>query len=355
MKNENVSQAVGPSHDLRHPCVNLLLRIACFDAYALAAEFVDDAGFVARVAQIDPSRGYHAHPRYRGLRPGMYSDDTERAVANARVLVGLADGIPATPLAFANTYVDEFNRSGKRKGYARNYQAFLEKVKSGEAFLETIKPASCRNGAAMGAGPIGVLPSVGDVLRVAAIQASVTHNTKCGIFSARAAALATHFALYEDDPLDPCLRTYLLDHFSALAAPFGDEDDCGHGHLFAGVIRGPWRMSSRVWDEPDHPTALGTIAAALALVAPSRSDWAYRLLGHAHHSRGTFLLHALRHVLVPGSDTDSVAAVLAAWLAPRFRHERLPTFFERDLEFADPWTGTPRLLELGGLLMKKYL
>ncbi len=48
----------------------------------------------------------------------------------------------------------------------------------------------------MRAGPIGVLPTAEEVVARATVQAKVTHNTPEGIAAAQAAALMTHYFLY---------------------------------------------------------------------------------------------------------------------------------------------------------------
>src|SRR5205823_1756130 len=57
------------------------------------------------------------------------------------------------------------------------------------------------SGAAMRAGPLGVLPDVAEVLARCRLQAVLTHNTPRGIAAAEAAALMTHYLLHEIGPL----------------------------------------------------------------------------------------------------------------------------------------------------------
>jgi ADP-ribosylglycohydrolase len=52
----------------------------------------------------------------------------------------------------------------------------------------------------MRAGPLGVLDTQGTVLDYCRIQAAVTHNTPDGIHAAQAAALMTHYFLYDLGP-----------------------------------------------------------------------------------------------------------------------------------------------------------
>ena len=113
---------------------------------------------------------------------------------------------------FANEYVREFQRGGRRKGYSRGFQTILERVHTGAELLKELKPDSNKNGAAMRSVPFGVLPTVERVLEVATLQARITHDTPEGRFSARAVALMSHAVLYEDMVFLPDLGEYCKQH-----------------------------------------------------------------------------------------------------------------------------------------------
>ena len=66
-----------------------------------------------------------------------------------------------------------------------------------QQFLEKIIPKSDKSGAAMRAAPLGVLPTIDEVLEKAHVQAAVTHDTPDGIHAAMAAALMTHYFIYD--------------------------------------------------------------------------------------------------------------------------------------------------------------
>lgn len=340
-----------PPDKLFNSCPEYLARVACLDAYAAAVENLrgDDVRYYAQAMKIDPAYGYLRHPYHgiprvdprtsrvrRALLRGMYTDDTERLIANARVLLDF-EVEDITRLAFATAYVDEFRYGGERPGYAGGYQVILETVRTGEDLLRKLKPTSCKNGACMGAAVIGMLPSVEDVLRVAAIQASVTHNTRCGVFTARSAALAAHFAFYHDRAELGCLRDYLSDHLETLTMPHGNEIECGHDARFELTLREPWIADEPVLHTDNRPIGLSTVQAALTLV-----------------TQETSLIGALRRGIGFQGDTDSVLATAAGIMAPWHRAEQLPAFFERDLEPGSPDTGLPRLLRLGGSLVRRF-
>ncbi|MGV9614234.1 ADP-ribosylglycohydrolase family protein [Nocardia xishanensis] len=171
----------------------MLVESAVGDAYGAGFEYADPAF----VAAHNTLRGYAQHPRHLGIRPGAYTDDTQMTLAIAELLVA---GDPWTPLELANRFVAAFHRD-PREGYAGRFYDFLRSVHDGAEFLRRIRPDSDKSGAAMRATPIGLLPTVDDVLHHAAVQAAVTHDTPAGIASAQAAALAVHYCHYELGPL----------------------------------------------------------------------------------------------------------------------------------------------------------
>jgi ADP-ribosylglycohydrolase len=67
----------------------------------------------------------------------------------------------------------------------------------------------------MRAAPLGILPTIGEVLEKATIQAQLTHDTPDGIAAARAAALMPHYFLYDLGPkrdLGAFLEEYVPGH-----------------------------------------------------------------------------------------------------------------------------------------------
>ncbi|MGW5382394.1 ADP-ribosylglycohydrolase family protein [Nocardia sp. NPDC003963] len=171
----------------------MLVESAVGDAYGAGFEYAD-ARFVA---QHNTLNGYVQHPRHAGIRPGAYTDDTQMSLAVAELLVS---GAPWTPLNLADRFVSCFRRD-PREGYAGRFYDFLLSVGDGAEFLHRIRPDSDKSGAAMRAAPVGLLPTVDDVLHHAAVQAAVTHDTPAGIASAQAAALAVYYCRRDLGPL----------------------------------------------------------------------------------------------------------------------------------------------------------
>ena len=99
---------------LRFSNPKLLLYIAMADACAAAVEYISFPEHDEIYRQTLEFRGYVKHPRHN-MEVTQYTDDTEMSLANARVLIGQEP--PYTRLMFANAYVEEFERGGRRNGY----------------------------------------------------------------------------------------------------------------------------------------------------------------------------------------------------------------------------------------------
>jgi ADP-ribosylglycohydrolase len=299
----------------------MLFAIGVADAYGASAEYLkfprDNA---VRDALLRFDR-YVQHPTHKDVAPGCYTDDTEMSVANAHVLLECAQ--PFTPLMFADAYVAEFKRGAGRKGYARNFQKFLESISSGAEFLAKIKPDSNKNGAAMRSVPIGVLPDCGKTLDVATMQARVTHDTADGRFSARAVALMAHLSMYSSVPLGEIPELCL--------ALLPAEDKRYEKALVTDWKGGPVESSGKT------SVGVNTVHAVCHLLAHEKS-----------------LMKMLERSIRWGGDVDSVIAIAWGIASARFADEKLPLFLDYGLEKGATTTGTPYLLDLGAKLMDKF-
>ncbi len=170
---------------------NMLAELAIADAYGAGVEYADRA-LVRRYSDL---RGYVKHPRHR-IKPGCYADDTQMSLAIAELVV---EGTPWNREAIARKFVEVFKRD-PRSGYAGGFHKLLRQVATGEELLARIRPQSDKSGAAMRAGPLGVLASIDDVLYRCEIQARITHDTADGVAAAQAASLMSHYFLYHLGP-----------------------------------------------------------------------------------------------------------------------------------------------------------
>ncbi len=162
----------------------MLVELAIGDAYGAGFEYAPDRV----VREKNDLSGYVRHPKHN-IGPGCYTDDTQMSLAIAEAIVA---GEPWTPEALAQRFVEVFRRD-PREGYAGGFYGFLQEVTDGAEFLERIRPASDKSGAAMRATPIGILAGLTKVIRHSTLQARITHNTAEGVQSAVAAALMTHY------------------------------------------------------------------------------------------------------------------------------------------------------------------
>ncbi len=165
----------------------MLLELAIGDAYGAGFEYAE-SDFVSLYNNLSQ---YVQHPRHQ-IRPGCYTDDTQMSIAIAETLL---ERQPWTREVLASKFVTAFKRD-KREGYARKFYQFLQEIEDGRQFLAEIQGTSDKSGGAMRAAPIGILPTVEQVIEAATIQAAITHNSPDGIAAAVATALMSHYFIY---------------------------------------------------------------------------------------------------------------------------------------------------------------
>lgn len=163
----------------------MLLEIGVFDAYGACFEY-NKPNYIA---EHNTLKSYVPHFNHPGIRPGQYTDDTQMSIAIAEVM--LSDNEWSTKV-LADKFVECFHRD-PRQGYAGRFYEFLRKTKSGDAFLANIMPVSDKSGAAMRAGPIGLVKDKEQVKHMSEYQARITHNSDGGVLSAQAASLMVHY------------------------------------------------------------------------------------------------------------------------------------------------------------------
>lgn len=168
----------------------MLIDIAIADAYGAGFEFAKPEVLARR--PNDFTR-YFRHNLDDNL-PGMYTDDTQMGLALGRWLL---TATPATisqtqPREIAWFFVDTFQRD-PRQTYSRRMFNFLKSHPNVDDFLGSIDASSTRSGAAMRSAILGVLPTLDDVVRIAALQAKITHNTAEGIATGVAVASAAWY------------------------------------------------------------------------------------------------------------------------------------------------------------------
>jgi ADP-ribosylglycohydrolase len=240
----------------------MLLEIAIGDALGAGYEFNDPAIEAHRGNLL---HGFVQHSKHAGIKPGMYTDDTQMSIATAEAIV---TGEPWVPEVIVRHWLTVFHRD-PRDGYARRFQEFLETHNTVEQFLADIRPESDRSGAAMRVGPIGYISDTNRVIEMATVQAEITHRTKGGVDSAVVAALMAWYCHHAAGP------RHQLPAF--LAARVG-------GH--------PWQQR---WKGRAGVVGLECVAAALTALVE-------------HDSLTAILTRCIEF----GGDVDSVAAIAMA-------------------------------------------
>lgn len=295
---------------MRHSTPELLLRIAQADAYGISAEFMNRHPEEPEYQELLEMKRYQGHPCYEGIIPARYTDDGQMSIAVAETLI--ENGAYPAGVLFVAKFFEVFDRD-RRKGYSPGFQKILEESTDWRAMLSKLKGASDKNGAAMRSVPIGVISDPLTVTMVAEKQAVMTHNTWGGIRSSQAVALMAHFALHEPGELSD-LPDYVVHHLPDLD-----------------FFKTPWEGAVD-WKN----VGIKTAHAACTLASTKKS-----------------LVEIMRQIIVWGGDTDTVAACAWGIACPRMREEKLPEFFDRDLEPGGQY-GPAFLLDLGTRLMKEF-
>lgn len=166
----------------------LLLHTGIGDSYGIGFEFVKDI-FIEKNHKMSC---YLPHP-FDTLKAGDYSDDTQMSIAVAELLLS---GEAFTVENLARYFLNAYKRDSI-DGYAKGFQKFLDECSDHLYFLENIINNSTRNGAAMRASSIGFVNDMNKMLKMAEINALVTHNSDEGVFSSKAIALISNFFIYD--------------------------------------------------------------------------------------------------------------------------------------------------------------
>lgn len=278
----------------------MLFEIAIGDAYGAGFEYGDPEA----IRTQNTLTHYVQHPRH-GIKPGTYTDDTQMSIAVAEAM--LSDH-RWTKHLLAEKFVTAFQRD-PRDAYARGFYGFLQTVRDGEDFLARIRPDSDKSGAAMRAAPVGLFPTVAEVVAKCQLQAALTHDTPDGTNAAVAAALLSHFCVYQIGP-------------KAEAGAFIESH-----------IAGQWSVP---WEGKVGPKGWMSVRAAITAVA--RSD-----------SLSSLLQTCIRFT----GDVDTVAAIAmgAASCAADIEHD-LPMALVAGLE--DGAYGKNYVADLDHRLAEKF-
>ncbi len=273
----------------------MLAEMAVADAYAIAWEFCDNP------APNDLSQ-YYQHPKYADMVPGCYTDDTQRSLANAEVVLrAFGDHEtceePYNPISYVAQYQTTF-RSDPRPGYSRRFEAFLKENISTDPVDMALKLArKSTNGAVMGAAVLGFLSTPEQVILAAAAQALSTHSYTT-IPYAQIVALSAYFMINDLGKMDD-LIPFVYNRVESSGSAIRD-----------------W--FSTLWQRPEKITMGASSAVHLMLWALPKYDR---------------LSDLIRLAVDSGGDTDSSAAIMVA-VASESRHytNDIPTALMDGLE-----------------------
>jgi ADP-ribosyl-[dinitrogen reductase] hydrolase len=181
----------------------MLVEMAVADAYAIPFEFTPHT----EDRPNDLSR-YYQHPSYAELSPGQYTDDTQRAIANAKVMLTWHPDDLFDPWAYAKSYLDTY-KADPREGYSRRFQEFLKSVDTPLGFLRGVKRTAVSNGSLMGVAPLGFITDLQDLKYAALIQATTTHHQDT-VIHAQLVAMAVYYFLQGGQTKN--LRSWLMNN-----------------------------------------------------------------------------------------------------------------------------------------------
>lgn len=288
----------------------MLLEMAVADAYAIAWEFTDK-----QTAPNDLS-GFHQHPTYAELKPGQYTDDTQRAIGNILALTKPDQPIYEifNPRTYAEAYIKAYQQD-PREGYSRGYQKFLSAQSNPDDFIMDISRSKASNGAVMGVAPLGFLKELEMVKLASMIQAISTHHPNSAIH-AQLIAMSTYYfhkGLGEKD----CLQGWLMNN--------GDwEDNTDEAYRWAYLVES--------FDKGKKTTIKASSISAYMVYALTAFD---------------SLTEIMIDAVARGGDTDSAAAtsVAVASMCPDINND-IPEHLIAGLDAANPGFGVEYLVDL---------
>ena len=167
----------------------MLLNVSIGDAYGVGFEFQK-----MDIVLANNNLTHYYNNRNDDISAGRYSDDTQMSLAIAELMLS---GQKWTKKNIARFFLIAFKRDN-RQGYAKGFYSFLSHCENEDDFLKNINPFSLRNGAAMRSVPLSFIKNKRKMIRLAAKQAKITHNTKEGILSSKAVALIGHYFLFKN-------------------------------------------------------------------------------------------------------------------------------------------------------------
>jgi ADP-ribosylglycohydrolase len=287
---------------LRDRIRGMMLGAAIGDALGSAFEFVSSAAIYRTYGPV--VKEYHrgvAGSLLSGRSPGIPTDDTAMALSLARVI---AEGSGTSAQSIADRFASDLSQDGTfgkmflTGGPGNACLSMLYAFKRGAQPFEGIDPNAGGNGAAMRAHPCGVLPSIGEAIALAALQARLSHPHPAAVASAQAIAAVAHVALYEGRLLAVLPGAISDERMRSAWEYFHDIDT--KVHLAGGALPARLRdVDMAGWN---------TVSAAHAIASLFAED----------------LAAAVGAAAASGLDTDTVAGMVGAMLGAVHGTRALP-------------------------------
>ncbi len=248
----------------------MLLQIEIGDSIGVGHEYT--SGLNAPPNDL----GFYQHPIHTGLKPGMYSDDTQMSLIIAEMVIDARMGsFVFTELDVANRFVSGFKRD-PRKGYSRGLQTLLEEVRNGSELLSRINEhgRTDKNGAAMRIAPLVYLTdNLDELFRINEIVSGITHEGTA-IEAARCVLVCCWALKYKNSSLNEMLE-YIKTYFDSSLK-----------------LDQPWMERVKV----SNDLGLITVRAAITSVIMSNG----------------ILSDVIKTAIGLGGDTDTVASIASA-------------------------------------------
>lgn len=291
----------------RDRVLGAMIGAAIGDALGSAFEFVDSASIVRHLGNDGIVRDYEAALSGSLLAPrapGKPTDDTAMALCVAGVI---ASSDEPTASAFATSFTTRL-RHGSRSRVARMFWTggpggattrALSRLAAGADPSTCGAPNDGGNGAAMRAHPVAMLVNRTAALRVAALQARVTHGHPSAVEAACAVVAIVWDAVRLDAFADVTLSANL---------PEGITDP----------------TFVRAWETAHAVGRAEGDALPMHLRDVGMSGWETVAAAHAIAMRYPDPIEAIGRAAASGGDTDTIASIVGAIVGARDGLSHLP-------------------------------
>jgi ADP-ribosylglycohydrolase len=270
----------------------------------------------------------HQYPRGTGI----YTDDTQMSLAVAELMTS---DLPFSEQTLASQFVLAYRRD-KRKGYSSQTKEMLECSWCGVDFINSIsvekKEQRRSDGSAMRAVPIGLFPTVDDVVHYAAVNSIITHAHPAAVSASIGVALASHYAYYNLGTGRDIIK-YVLDHLPPLHPGFD-----------------PYLTDIENLNDVNFPTILGRYAEYGAPYGDAKPVLGVVLFILKHC--GSNSRDVIAQCIQFGGDVDTTMSMTMGIAMMNASIDTVPRTLLDDLENGQ--YGRDYLLRLGDAMAEKY-